>query len=130
MSHSQKKHNRNLKQMPSTADPDNGDNGETVSPYRLIQLMCCFGSLRLSGQPGTVERRATEFFPPVVALSVETVRHVLDMQAAELPKALVSMATVQRFVLRAMRLQLLQLRDSALAKGSAPLFLLQVMSWD
>ena len=116
--------------MPSTADPDNGDNGETVSPYRLIQLMCCFGSLRLSGQPGTVERRATEFFSPVVALSVETVRHVLDMQAAELPKALVSMAIVQRFVLRAMRLQLLQLRDSALAKGSAPLFLLQVVSWD
>ena len=119
----QTKRYRNVKQLPNMADVSNG---ETVSPYRVIQLMCCFGSLRLSGQPGTVERRAIQFFPPVVALGAETIRHVLDMQAAEVPKALVSMAAVQRFVLRVMRLQLLQLRDSALATGSAPLFLLQV----
>lgn len=123
LSQSQKEHYRNFKELCSAAD---ASSNETMSPYRLIQLMCCFGCLRLVGKPGTVEGRATEFFPPVVALSAETVRHVLDMQSAEVSKSLVSMAVVQRFVLRVMRLQLLQLRGSALSRDTGPLLLLQV----
>lgn len=125
LSQSHQKHYRNFKELSSAADA--GTN-EAMSPYHLIQLMCCFGCLRVVGKPGTAEGRATEFSPPVVALSAETVRHVLDMQAAEVSKSLVSMAAVQRFVLRVMRLQLLQLRGSALSKDTGPLLLLQVQN--